>query len=135
MKKNRVEKAAALLGANEPLGTTHLMMFVPSSDRQGKKLTGRSWIRPALETLGRLFKGATAYPRGMGVWRNDRAGGILVFDDTTIVFSYVAQADLTPESLEVLRAFLHRLGREANQGEVGMVLDGCYIGISVFDVG
>jgi hypothetical protein len=56
-----------------------------------------------------------------------------VFDDTTIVFSYVAPQDLTPGTLAELREFLHRLGRETNQGEIGLVLDGHYIGITGFD--
>jgi hypothetical protein len=109
------------------------MVFVPSVDRDGRKLKGASWTRSTLRTLGRLFRGTTAYPRGLGVWRDDQARGRLVYDETTIVFSYVAPADLAPAALAELRAFLHRLGREANQGEVGLVLDGHYIGITGFD--
>ena len=133
MSRKRVERAAASLGASQSLGTVHLVIFVPSVDRNGRKLEGSSWTRPTLEVLGRLFRGATANPRGLGVWRNDRAGGELVFDDTTIVFSFVTPADLTDSSLMVLRHFLHRMGREANQGEVGLVLDGTYIGITEFE--
>lgn len=132
MGRKRAEGAAKALGANQPLGTAHLMIFVPSVDREGRKLRGRPWTRPTLEVLGKLFRGATAYPRGLGVWRDDK-GGKLVFDDTTIVFSYVAPGDLTREALAELRAFLHRMGREANQGEIGLVLDGHYIGITKYD--
>jgi len=92
MSKKRVEGVAKALGANQPLGTTHLMIFVPSADRDGRKLAGPSWTRSTLKVLGKLFRGATAYPKGLGVWRNDQAGGTLIFDDTTIVFSYVAPA-------------------------------------------
>jgi hypothetical protein len=133
MSRRRAEGAARALGASHPLGTAHLMIFVPSADRNGKKLKGPSWTRPALRVLGRLFRGATAYPEGLGVWRDDQAGGKLVFDDTTIVFSYVAPKDLTRTALGELREFLHRLGRETNQGEVGLVMDGHYIGITDFD--
>lgn len=132
MGKERTAWAARALGANRPLGTVHLMVFVPSVDRDGKGLK-RSWTRPTLTTLGRLFRGATAFPKGLGVWRNDDAGGQLVFDSTTIVFSYVSPKDLTDKALGELKAFLHRLGREANQGEVGLVLDGHYIGISKYE--
>ncbi len=133
MSSKRAELAARALGASQPLGTAHLMIFVPSADRDGKKLKGPSWTRPTLRTLGKLFRGATAYPKGLGVWRDDQAGGTLVFDDTTIVFSYVAPKDLTNDALLELRSFLHRLGRETNQGEMGLVLDGHYIGITTFD--
>lgn len=133
MSKARVGKAARALGAGSALGTIHLMLFVPSVDRTGRKLAGRSWTRAALTVLGKLFRGATAYPQGLGVWRDDAAGGRLVFDDTTIVFSYISPEDLTAPALRELRSLLHRLGREANQGEVGLVLDGHYIGITQFD--
>lgn len=133
MSRRRAEGAAKALGANRALGTLHLMVFVPSVDRGGKRLKGRPWTRPTLEVLGKLFRGATAYPQGLGVWRDDRAGGKLVFDDTTIVFSYVAPTDLTREGLAVLRAYLHKMGREADQGEIGLVLDGHYIGITEYD--
>lgn len=133
MGKSRIEGAARALGANRPQGTVHLMVFVPTADRAGRKIKGPSWTKPTLSVLGRLFRGATAYPRGKGVWRDDAAGGTLVFDDTTIVFSYVAPADLTSAALHELRTFLHRLGKETNQGEVGIVLDGKYLGIAAFD--
>ena len=133
MSKKRVEGAARALGAGRPLGTAHLMIFVPSADRNGRRLKGPSWTRPVLRVLGTLFRGATAYPKGLGVWRDDVAGGALVFDDTTIVFSYVAPEDITEEAKRGLRAFLHRMGREAGQGEVGLVWDGNYIGITQFD--
>jgi hypothetical protein len=32
-----------------------------------------------------------------------------------------------------LRAFLHRMGRETRQGEVGIVIDGQYFGINRYD--
>jgi hypothetical protein len=32
-----------------------------------------------------------------------------------------------------MREFLHRLGREAGQGEVGVVIDSKYYGITGFD--
>lgn len=133
MKKSSAERAARALGANRPQGTVHLMIFVPSVDRAGRKIRGPLWTKPTLSVLGRLFRGATAYPKGLGVWRDDAAGGTLVFDDTTIVFSYVAPRDLTAAALKELRAFLHRLGRETHQGEVGLVLDGKYLGIASFD--
>ncbi len=40
-----------------------------------------------------------------------------------------------PSSLDfyIEIGYLHRLGREANQGEVGLVLDGHYIGISKYE--
>ena len=54
----------------------------------------------------------------------------MVYDDTQMVTSYVAGEILGDhEILKLLRAFLCRMGREADQGEVGIVIDGTYFGI------
>jgi len=39
------------------------------------------------------------------------------------------------KNLPELRTFLHRFGREANQGEVGLIISGDYYGISEYDEG
>jgi len=58
----------------------------------------------------------------------------LVFDDTVLVTSYAVEVDVTDAALAELRRFLHRLGREARQGEVGVIVDGSYHGIVDYDV-
>ncbi len=83
-----------------------------------------------LTTLGRVFRGATAYPRGRGVWRDDARAGELIKEEPNIVFSYAAAEALTVEALTELYRTLSRMGREANQGEVGVVIDGKYYGIT-----
>jgi hypothetical protein len=47
-----------------------------------------------------------------------------------IVFSYVSAGDLNAESLAALYRTLARMGREARQGEIGVVIDGKYYGIT-----
>ena len=51
-----------------------------------------------------------------------------------MVVSYVAPELLTPGTLNSLRQFLHRFGRETRQGEVGVVVNSRYYGISRYDV-
>jgi hypothetical protein len=67
------------------------------------------------------------------VWRDDAAGGELVFDDTVLVTSYVDPHVLDSATLRELRRFLHRLGRDTRQGELGIVIGGSYYGITEFD--
>ncbi len=115
-----------------PVGASLLVIFVPSRDRDGQPVDQDYWIDEVLTTLGRLFRGATAYPRGRGVWRDDERGGTLVIEEPVIVFSYVAEADLTTNTLAALYRTLSRMGREAHQGEIGVVIDGKYYGITEY---
>jgi hypothetical protein len=109
------------------------VLFIPSRDRDGEDIDHDSWVTGALETLGTLFRGATAYPRARGVWRDDERGGTLRYEEPTIVTCYADPKAMTDVARSQLRAFLHRLGRETNQGEVGIVIGDKYYGITEFD--
>jgi len=120
------------LGASLPVGKYPIFMFVPSKDRDGSSIDREYWVTEALSVLGNLFRGATALP-GHGVWRNDQQSGRLIHDETVVVFTLAHPDDVTAEAVRQLRAFLHRLGRETNQGEVGVVVESHDWGITVFD--
>ena len=49
-----------------PTGKSLIVIFVPSKDRNGNTIDQDYWVDEVLTTLGRLFRGATAYPRGRG---------------------------------------------------------------------
>jgi hypothetical protein len=115
-----------------PTGTSLIVIFVPSLDRDGQPIDQDYWADEVLTTLGRLFRGATAYPRGRGVWRDDQRGGALLREEPVIVFSYVAEDALTTTNLAELYRTLSRMGRRANQGEIGVVIDGKYYGITEY---
>jgi len=115
-----------------PVGTSLIVIFVPSRDRNSQPIEQEYWVDEVLTTLGRLFRGATAYPRGQGIWRDDERGGTLVTEEPVIVFSYVSEADLTTNALSILYRPLSRMGREAYQGEIGVVIDGTYYGITEY---
>lgn len=101
----------AALGSTLPAGTAQLTLFVPGTNRSGEPIDQTYWVGQALACLGRLFRGATAFPPAEGVWRDDSAGGELLFESTRMVLSY-ADPDLLDESevLGELRRFLHRMG-------------------------
>ena len=108
-----------------------LVLFIPSADREGKALHGQShWVNQALSVLGALFGGATAYPKAQGVWRDDDRGGALVFDEPVVMHCYTTPADIEDQTkLGELGNFCRRMGRETNQGEVGLVIGDEYIAI------
>ena len=124
------------LGAGPPAGVDQVTLFVPSVDRDGSAIDQAYWTEQALATFGRLFRGATAFPPGRGVWRDDERGGALVYDKTQMVTSFVPSGVFDDvEVVKRLREFLCRMGRDANQGEIGIVIDGTYFGIVDYQEG
>ena len=53
-------------------------------------------------------------------------------EEPVIVFTYVAEEVLTLERLTDFYRTLSRMGRETNQGEIGVVIDGKYYGITEY---
>src|SRR6202022_3410463 len=105
-----------------------LVLFIPSVDRNEKSFDQGEWVTAALKLLGLVFCGATAFPQGQGVWRDDARGGILVFDEPTVIECYTNDQAIE-NSTEPLRDFLLRMGKQTNQGAVGFVIDREYFEI------
>lgn len=80
------------------------------------------------------FGGATAYPKARGVWRDDERGGTLVLDEPVVVHAYTRpDAIENPGNLARLAAFCREMGRETNQGEIGVVIADEYFAIRNYD--
>jgi hypothetical protein len=62
------------------------------------------------------------------VWRDDAQGGRLVFDEPVVVQCYTSES-AQEQQAAALRAFLVRMGTEAKQGAVGLVIDRDYLEI------
>jgi hypothetical protein len=118
---------AARLGASKAASTL-LVLYLPSKDRLDQAIDQDYWVNEALKVLGECFGGATAFPQGKGVWRDDAQGGKLLFDEPVVVQCYTSEEALDRQ-LDALRAFLLRLGKEARQGAVGLVIDRDYLEI------
>lgn len=114
--------------------TVLVVLFVPSVERDGTTAINQEyWVDAALETLGQLFGGATAFPRAKGIWRDDEMGGVLVKDQPVVIHCYTTPADISdPDRLSRLGSFCRRLGREAHQGEVGLVIGDEYLAFRDF---
>jgi hypothetical protein len=123
---------ASRLGAGLSASTL-IVLFVPSHDRSGHAIDQDHWVGEALRVLGGCFGGATAFPQGRGVWRDDAQEGELLFDAPVVIQCYTSEAELARQT-GPLRRFLHRMGRDARQGAVGLVIDRDYLEIrSPFD--
>lgn len=72
-----------------------VVLFVPSVERDGvTSIDQEHWVDASLEMFGRVFGGATAYPKAKGIWRDDERGGALVKDEPVVVHCYTTPADI-----------------------------------------
>ncbi|MBX3183861.1 MAG: hypothetical protein KIT72_07040 [Polyangiaceae bacterium] len=108
-----------------------VVLFVPSVERDGiTAIDQQRWVDATLDMFGGIFGGATAYPKAKGVWRDDEHGGALVVDEPVVVHCYTTPADVQDSTnLAALSAFCRKMGREARQGEIGLVVGDEYFAI------
>jgi hypothetical protein len=111
-----------------------VVLFVPSVERDGTTpIEQDRWVDAALEMFGRVFGGATAYPKAKGIWRDDERDGALVKDEPVVVHCYTTPADIEdPGNLAELGSFCRTMDRNARQGEVGLVTGDEYFAIHEF---
>lgn len=111
-----------------------VVLFVPSVERDGATaIDQQPWVDAALDMFGRTFGGATAYPKAKGIWRDDDRGGALVRDEPVVVHCYTTPADIeNARNLAELGSFCRKMGREAHQGEIGLVVGDEYFAIHDF---
>jgi hypothetical protein len=112
-----------------------VVLFVPSVERNGTTaIDQQRWVDASLEMFGRVFGGATAYPKAKGVWRDDERGGALVTDEPVVVHCYTTPVDIQDAvNLAALGAFCRKMGRETRQGEIGLVVGDEYFAIREFE--
>jgi hypothetical protein len=111
-----------------------VVLFVPSVERDGAtSIDQQRWVESGLEMFGQVFGGATAYPKAKGIWRDDERGGALVMDEPVVMHCYTTPADIQDAgNLAELGRFCRRMGREAHQGEIGLVVGDEYFAIHDF---
>jgi hypothetical protein len=83
-----------------------------------------------MQLLSTINGGATAMPPVEGGWMNDK--GDLIWEHPVVVYSFI-RSDQFLKNLPHVREFLHRLGRETNQGEVAVEFGDLFFLIRKFD--
>jgi hypothetical protein len=116
----------------EPNGIL-FVLFIPSKDKDGNDLSDQEmWADAAGDLLSELFGGATAMPPAKGKWLNEETNQIIT-EQVVLVHCYARPRHANDEDrLKQLARFLHRMGKETNQGEVAIVIDNVFHRIRKF---
>jgi hypothetical protein len=122
----------AALGASIELSPQVLRLYIPNKDRHSNEFgCQRKWVLEASSLLAKIGGGVTMSPAAEGGWY-DPENDTIVWESPILVYTYV-KPDLSEKHLPELRRFLHRLGRETNQGEVVLEFDGDFYRINQYD--
>jgi hypothetical protein len=99
-----------------------VVLFIPTKDRKGLDLNdANQWLDAGIMLLTRLFGGATLVT-SQGAW-HDASTGNIVKEEVHLLHSYAtSKAATNLDNFKQLANFLHRLGREADQGEIGLII-------------
>jgi hypothetical protein len=123
---------AEALGAFASESIQILTLYVPNKDRDGHTVGDHErWVKEAASLLARIGGGVTVMPPCRGGWLNPSTNNI-VWEEPILVYTYVKPDEflaLLPE----LKSFLHRMGRETNQGEIAVEFDGAFYRIGNFE--
>ena len=120
------------LGATEEPAAQRLTLYIPNKDRDGAMIDEHEkWITEAQGLLTEIGGGATAFPPVEGTWR--KPDGSDLWEQTRIIYTYV-DPDRLAANMPRLRGFLHRFGRQTNQGKVVFEFDGWFWSIDRYDL-
>lgn len=123
---------AEALGASEAVSEQVLTLYIPNKDREDRELGNqRQWVLDAADLLARIGGGVTIMPPAEGGWFDEDSDRI-IWERPVVVYTYIKPEPFL-KRLPELRVFLHRLGRDTNQGEVAVEFDGTFYRITTFD--
>jgi hypothetical protein len=113
---------------------TLIVLYIPSVERDGKTPVLQDvWVHKALGFFGSVFGGATAFPKARGIWRDSERDNALIYDEPIMIHCYVDPSQLASAKVtKALGDFCRRLGRETQQGEVGLIVDNEYFAFTNF---
>jgi hypothetical protein len=134
---NTEDLALEPLDLGEALGVTGkaslqlLRLYIPNKDRYSKEFgTQRKWVLEAANLLAAIGGGVTIMSAVEGGWADEKK--LIVWENPIIVYTFIREKEFL-DNLPKLREFLHRLGRETDQGEVAVEFNNEFYRITVYD--
>jgi hypothetical protein len=123
---------ADALGAKDGFSHEMLTLYIPDKDRNNQEIgTQRKWVLEAANLLAKIGGGVTIMPPAEGGWL-DEENDVIIWEHPIIVYTYI-KPEMFEEYLPRLRDFLHRLGRDTNQGEIVIEFDRRFYRITSYD--
>ncbi len=109
-----------------------IILIVPSHDKSEVELPDQDvWAASALDLLGDLYGGATAFKTFAGVYKSH--DGQLLHDKPILIESYACRSEVEDEmKLKQLLAFAKRMGKETDQESVGIVINSVFHNITEY---
>lgn len=115
------ENLGHLIGAGAlDVKDQYVCVFVPSETRDLEPIDHDKWRLEAIKVMSTLFGGATAV-ESMGGWFDPDSMEVKS-ERVSLVFSMISSDEWNESTVSELRRFLHKLGREAKQGEVAILV-------------
>jgi hypothetical protein len=122
---------SAALGADGGVSSECFTVYIPNKDKHGNEIGNqRQWVLDARQLLTEINRGASVMPPIEGGWTSDDE--IVIWENPVVVYSFV-RIEQFVANLPELREFLHRMGRETNQGEVVFEFADRFYRIRTFD--
>jgi hypothetical protein len=126
-----VDIGEELGAASDEISTQVLALYIPNKDKNNNEFGAqRLWLLEAARLPADIGGGFTIMPPVEGGWLNEV--GDMVWENPVMIYTYI-KPDRLIAKLPQLREFLHRMGRETNQGEVAFEFDRKFYRITKFD--
>jgi len=113
-------------------GEVLVVMIIPSHDKDNRPIsTQPAWTEQEMHLLNDLYGGATAFETLAGIFKDSR--GKVLNDKPVLVESYASRTDVeNTKNLERLVGFLKKMGREAKQSAVVVVIGSAFHKVTDF---
>lgn len=115
----------ALFGATNVYGASKITIYLANKDRHNNPVKNiETYISTGMSLLADINGGVTRLPWAEGMWFESDEDDIVADgmdssrDETTLIYSFIRNPQAFVRRSKELRAFLHKYGRETNQGEV-----------------
>lgn len=120
---------AAALGAADEISVFRFAIYLADRDADNEPIANvEHWVAAGMALLADANYGVTRLPWSEGMWNSgaDTAGKppVTTKENTSVIYSYVRDADRFLSHLPGIRAFLHDYGRSTGQGAVMVEVSG-----------